>query len=230
MAEILITSYFEDSSGPVTGLSPTIRIWQIASGGNTLIVGTPCGSGLATDGVMTEISDCGSPVSKDGFYSYTFTTALGYNVSSTYLVRTNGGAPLALSFRFQSSTIVPTDVEAIGNAVWDAKSSDHVGGSPVTMGQLQNDTYTSVETIRTTDIPAVFTLLSLVRKYNTNRTKIDVTAKTLTIYDDDCITPLRIFRLLDSTGTPSVSEVCERTGISGAGSPLLAPDGYPTCS
>lgn len=231
MAEILITSYFENSSGPVLGLSPTIRIWEVSSSSNTLIVGTPCGTGLPVDGTMSEISDCSSPVAKDGFYSFTFTQALGYNTNNTYLVRVNGGITLPVSFRYQTLSITPdVDIEGIGDAVWDTKASEHVGGSPTTMGQLLNNTYTSVETIRTNDIPAVFMLLNLVRKYNTNRTKIDVTAKTLTVYDDDCVTPLRIFRLLDHVGTPSVSEVCERTSILGTGSPLIAQDGYPTCS
>ena len=61
MAEIIISSYFEDSTGPVTGLTPTLRIWEVTAGGETLIVGAPCGTGLSTDGVMTELDDCGSP-------------------------------------------------------------------------------------------------------------------------------------------------------------------------
>lgn len=33
---------------------------------------------------------------------------------------------------------------------------------------------------------------------------------TLTIYDDDCTTPLQTFYLKDSNGNLSITEVCER--------------------
>lgn len=237
MAEIIITSYFEDGTGPVLNLSPTIRIWEVSSSGNSLIVGSSCGSGLNVDGSMTEVKDCGSPGSEqDGFYSFVFTDAVGYNSDSTYVIRVDGGFPLSTAFRYQTSSIAPGTVTTkfIEDAVWDAKAADHVGGSPVTMGEIQNDTHTSVETIRLTDIPALYELMNLVRKYNANRTKIDTTNYTLTVYDDDCVTPIRIFRLLDSTGGPSVQEVCERTSINGTvgGSPtgIIGDDGYPVCS
>lgn len=238
MAEIIITSFFEDGTGPLTGLSPSIRIWEVSVSGDTLIVGSPCGTGSNTNGTMTEISDCGSPgTAQDGFYRFTFTDVLGYNPNNTYIARVDGGAPLPMSFRYQISNVSPldsVDTEFIENAVWDATAADHTGGSPITMGQLQNDTYISVETVRVTDIPALFTLMNLVRKYNTNRTKIDSVTKTLTIYDDDCVTPIRIFRLLNSGGVPSVDEVCERTSINGTitGSPqaTIGEDGYPVCS
>jgi len=45
---------------------------------------------------------------------------------------------------------------------------------------------------------------------DTNRTKIDDVAKTLTVYDDDCTTVLRVFQLLDQNGNPSTDSVCER--------------------
>lgn len=53
-------------------------------------------------------------------------------------------------------------------------------------------------------------LVDEVLKYDRNRTRIDKTAKTLTVYDDDGVTPIRIFNLLDGLGAPSVEEVCER--------------------
>ena len=45
------------------------------------------------------------------------------------------------------------------------------------------------------------------------RTRIDPTSKTLTVYDEDCTTILRVFNLYDSTGTPSVVDVCERKPV-----------------
>ena len=224
MAEFIISSYFQDASGPVTGLSPTIRIWEVSSAGDILVIGTPCGTDSAVDGTMLEVSDCGSPeTEQDGFYRYTFTT---YDPTKAYLARVDGGVTLSAVFRYQAIDISCADsAEGIADAVWNAEAGDYPFGSPITMGGIQNN----IEVIRLTDIPAIFMLLDLVRKYNTNRTKIDATANTLTVYDDDCTTVLRTFRLLDSSATPSVEEVCERLPIGGSGSPPIGPDGLQTC-
>lgn len=232
MANIIISSYFQNDSGPVAGLTPTLRIWEVTDIGEVLVVGTPCGTGSATDGVMLELADCGSPeTEQDGFYRYNFTDVLGYDTTKTYVVRVDGGVTLSASFRYQVEKISCIDSkEGIASSVWNANAADYTGGSPETMGGLQNNTYNSVEIIRTNDIPALYALMDLIRKYDTNRTKIDGANNTLIVYDDDCVTPLRTFRLLDSTGTPSVAEVCERTSINGTGSPLIGPDGFPTCS
>lgn len=238
MADIIISSYFEDSSGPLTGLSPTIRIWEVTTAGQDLIVGAPCGSGLATDGAMVELDDCGSPEAEDGFYRFTFTEALGYDVESTYVVRVDGGPALSVEFRYQTQRITPADavnLDFIADAVWLADPDLYPSSSPESMGGRHNATFEKVEIIRTTDIPALFTLMDLVRKYHTNRTKIDAATNTLTVYDDDCTTPLRVFRLLDSSGTASVEEVCERSSIDGtpdgsSPSGFTGDDGHPTCS
>lgn len=236
MVEIVITSYFEDATGPRTGLSPTLRIWEVTASGEQLIVGAPCGTGQNTDGAMIELDDCGSPPSTmDGFYRFTFADTIGYNTTSSYVARVDGGVILATEFRYQTTNITPSDAvdsQFIADAVWNASASAYpAGGSPETMGGIQNN----IEVIRLNDIPAVFALLDLVRKYNTNRTMIDPTTNTLTVYDDDCVTVLRVFRLLDSTSTPSTAEVCERTSIGGvpdgsSPSGFTGPDGQPTCS
>lgn len=57
---------------------------------------------------------------------------------------------------------------------------------------------------------AISALINTMLKYERNRTKIDVAAATLTIFDDDCTTPLTVFNLKDHLGMPSISEVCER--------------------
>ena len=224
MAEFIISSYFQDASGPVTGLNPTIRIWEVTSAGDILVIGSPCGTDSAVDGTMVEMSECGSPeTEQDGFYRYTFTT---YDPTKAYVVRVDGGASLSATFRYQVEKISCADsTEGIADSVWNADASDYSFGSPVTMGGIQNN----IEVIRLNDLPSIYMLLDLVRKYNTNRTKIDATANTLTVYDDDCTTPLRIFELLDSSSTPSVEEVCERKPSFGTGSPPLANDGLPVC-
>jgi hypothetical protein len=52
--------------------------------------------------------------------------------------------------------------------------------------------------------------IALLQKYQENRQVIDKTLNTLTIYDDDDITPILVFSLLDSLGSPSTDEVAER--------------------
>lgn len=47
-------------------------------------------------------------------------------------------------------------------------------------------------------------------KYQANRTRVDQTTKTLTVYDDDDVTPIRVFDLHNFAGAASVTEVAER--------------------
>ena len=72
------------------------------------------------------------------------------------------------------------------------------------------------------DATQIKDLINLLLKYETNRTRIDPVNKTLTVYDDDCTTVLRVFQLLDENGNLSTNSVCERR-------PVAATDGKPTC-
>ena len=54
------------------------------------------------------------------------------------------------------------------------------------------------------------TVLDTLLKYQANRTKIDQYAKTLSIFDDDGITPIRVFDLKNFAGQPTLTEVAER--------------------
>lgn len=160
--------------------------------------------------------------------------------------------PAALRFqvvRIDPSNFV--DLSTIPDSVWEANPANYPpGGSPLTMGGTVNNiedivenidttttdiqtTVTNIDTlvtaidacvdqIKTVDLPAIFTLLECVRKYDTNRTRIDPVTFTLTIFDDDCVTPLRVFRLFDHNGQPSITNVCERK-------PSTASDGKPVC-
>jgi len=68
---------------------------------------------------------------------------------------------------------------------------------------------TAVDSIAITADSALI-LIEEILKYESNRTRIDKTAKTLTIYDDDDITPIRVFDLKDDTGAASIEAVFER--------------------
>jgi len=56
------------------------------------------------------------------------------------------------------------------------------------------------------------TLCNYIKKLENNRLKIDATANTLTIYDDDG-TPLRVFNLKDSVGAPANENIYERVPV-----------------
>ena len=56
------------------------------------------------------------------------------------------------------------------------------------------------------------TLCVYIKKLENNRLKIDATANTLTIYDDDG-TPLRVFNLKDSVGAPANENIYERVPV-----------------
>ena len=106
---------------------------------------------------------------------------------------------------------VETDVVTVGGnvlsvaetaqAVWNANLSVYT--SPGTAGNIVNEIeLTSSE---------ILNIAGIVLKYQANRTKIDKVAKTLTVYDDNGTTPIKVFDLKDSTGTPSITEITERT-------------------
>lgn len=218
MSSIIITSFFTKNGVPQTGLTPTIRIWEVSGGAHQLLVGTPDGSTLNTDGTMTEIFGTAG----DGFYKFEFTDVMGFNSNKTFVARSNGGTTLPLGERYQVIGMNPAealDTEAISNSVWDSVATSHnISG---TFGGKFNIIASDTHQVAI-DMITVKSLLDLMLKYETNRTKIDPVNYTLTVFDDDCNTPLRVFRLLDSTGTPSVDSVCERR-------PISATDGEPIC-
>jgi len=219
MAQIEINSLFTTNGIPTSGLSPTIRIWEVAGAVQTIIVGFPTGTGQPTDGAMSEIFDTGSPPISDGFYTFLFTDTIGYDATKKYLIRTDGGASLPDGDRYQTGEIDPIE-EAIINGVWDeVLAPDHLdtGSAGLILSEVKADT-----TSLSLDVSDVNDLVTLLLKYDTNRTKIDDTNKTLIIYDDDCTTVLRTFQLLDQTGTPSTDSVCERK-------PISSSDGKPVC-
>ncbi len=224
MAQTEINSLFTAGGIPATDIGtitpgyPSVRVWEIDGTTQTLIIGAPIGSGQPSDGIMTEIT-VGSPANSDGFYTFLFTDIIGYDETKKYLIRTDGGPSLAATDRYQVGEIEPL-VDEITNAVWDeplAPDHQQTGSAGLTLSQIKADT-----TQLFLDLNNINDLVNLLLKYDTNRTKIDDVANTLTVYDDDCTTVLRVFQLLDQNGTPSTDSVCERK-------PITATDGKPVC-
>lgn len=202
---IVINSFFTNGGVPATGLAPTIRIWEVAAGSHSLVVGQPT---QVNDPVMTEVGD--------GFYKFEFDTlTYGHDPLKAYVIRSDGGNTLPVNERYSVAstdesavgTLSPTTIADIVDGVWDESAAAHVAGG--SMGLLQNQTAADAAAVNISVTTAV-SLIQTLLKYETNRTRIDKTLKTLTIYDNDGTTPLKVFDLRDSNGALSVVEVCER--------------------
>lgn len=208
MAEVMITSFFTRGGTPandietVTAGFPVVRIWEVFSG-------SPAGDSFVGEFQMEPVED---GANDDGFYKFQFTDTDGYDPAQTYVFRADGGASLPGNEQFQVARLDPTEsIEAIADAVWDEPKADHT--NTTTMGgalnEVKADTTDIIDKLYL-DVDSVLEVVQLLLKLEAGRTKIDPTLNTLTIYDTDCTTVLREYQLLDSTGTPSVTDVCER--------------------
>lgn len=163
----------------------------------------------------------------DGFYQYEFA---GYVDGQQYVIRADGGSTYAAdnAERYQAgsievATLTDAGVADISASVWNSVATDFTASG--TMGLIENQISANTTSIANNlylNANSVLDLVGLLVQYETNRTKIDPVAMTLTVYEDDCVTPLRVFRLLDTTGTPSIAQVAERK-------PISANDGFPVC-
>jgi len=106
--------------------------------------------------------------------------------------------------------LIKDDTTYIRSGVWapDEKkqlrhrlSIDGIQTAPVTT----NGTLAAINTKLDTVESIVIDLL----KYEANKKVVNKSAKTLTIYEDDGVTPLKIFDLKDSTGAPSIDEIAQ---------------------
>ncbi len=215
MAEVLITSFFTRGGNPATNIEtvtpgfPVVRIWEVVDG-------TPSGDTFIGEFVMSPVED---GANDDGFYKFEFTDTDGYDDTKSYVLRSDGGASLPANEKIQTARIEPAialnvDANAVADAVWDEPRADHLipGSTGEALNQLKADTTDIIDKLYL-DTDSVLEVVQLLLKLEAGRTRIDSTANTLTVFDEDCTTPLRVFQLLDSSGTPSVTEVCERKPI-----------------
>lgn len=188
----IITVHFSSSGIPQPGLSPTIGIYELHATNpaiNTLVVAS---------GIVAEIGN--------GWYRYNFTT---YDNTKNYVYTFDGGSSLQACERYKIGGN-ESYAEDISVSVWNEPALDHLGtgSTGLVLTQIKSDTASVM-----ISQGALSTLLNTLLKYEKNRTKIDTTAATLTVYDDDCVTPLHVFNLKDHLGNPSVAEVCDRVPI-----------------
>lgn len=209
---MIISSFFTFNGAPAIGLSPlpTLIIYSVTGTTQTVVV-----SGVS----MVEVGS--------GFYQYLFTA---YDPTQEYVFRADGGSTYISDNpeRYQAgaiqvATITSSTTTDIAAAVWDQTTSTHVAAG--TFGLLEQQTAANVVAVANNlyvNANSVLDIVNLLAQYEMNRTKIDPVACTLTVYEADCVTPLRVFKLLDTTGAPSISEVAERK-------PISANDGFPVC-
>lgn len=244
MAEIIITSYFTTNGEPTIGLTPTVRIWEITPSGQNLVIGATQGTGdpgpigggvgggtIGTDGQMLEVyddtttDDSGATLggSRDGFYKYVFSTDNDYDPKKCYAFRVDGGVSQLAQERYQVGELsVMDNADALVDLVYDEPAIDHISSG--TFGEMINQISATTNTLLM-DVADVMSLVELAVKYQANRTKIDHATMTMTIYDVDCVTPLRTFQLLDDAGNPSIDSMCERVPIATG-----TTDGQPVCT
>jgi hypothetical protein len=121
-------------------------------------------------------------------------------------------------------------LDAAGNSgdPWAADiSSGYTGNQAGNVLKNVNTNVTSIKsTVETSDgkiddiqtdisamnlsISTLVTIVNTLLKYEKNRTRVDKNAYTLTIYDDDGVTPLKVFNLKDFNGNASYTEIAER--------------------
>ena len=196
---MIVNSFFTKNGAPATGLSPIIDIWDITDTTNTQVV---------TTGTCTEIGS--------GFYKYVFP---GYDSTQNYVMLIDGGVSQPTGERYNISATQSVNVatenisqitSSVAAGVWEETATNHtnIGTTGLLLNQIGADTSATNLNVNT-----ALSVLSLLIKYERNRTRIDKLAMTLTVYDDDNLTPIRVFNLKDETGQPSVTSVFERMPV-----------------
>lgn len=91
-----------------------------------------------------------------------------------------------------------------------ASDTDTPGVLNISVKDTASDFYLGKEEFTDQTNDNIYDLLDSVRKYVRNRTKIDVSAKTFTVYADDNTTVLEVYDLRDQSNLPSVNNIYER--------------------
>lgn len=176
------------------------------------------GTILITGGIQSTFTDCfdgiadpnSAPVIDMGSEVVGGGGAVAMHRYSGSLIVTNANAAIqtASTFTFVAGSILfDSTIEAGTYVVYgDAIVVDNSTGTAIIIDQTVNADVERV-VVNTDNIQ---TVMLDIRRYDTNRTKIDKNAFTLTVYADDGTTPLTIYDLKDSTGVASVTEIFER--------------------
>lgn len=102
-----------------------------------------------------------------------------------------------------SSRATTTDLTSLIETI-----DDLVVSSATAYSQVETTNLNVAQTL--VDLATLTEITHLCRKLNYNRSKIDSENMTLTIYDDDGVTPVRVFTLHNRNGGSSITEVFEK--------------------
>lgn len=100
------------------------------------------------------------------------------------------------------SGVTEQDKVDIANEVWSTSATNPVVGS-----------FGEVLSLIEVDVTNILNVITEVKKYDSNRTKIDENTFTLTVFDDDNTTPIKVFNLKDRNGLASFTEIFERVPV-----------------
>lgn len=131
-----------------------------------------------------------------GFYKYVMPTLL---TAIDYVIVVDAGTAFPDNERYYFGEISKlNDVDA--HVVWNYSTANSLDADSfgALLNQMDNATALSK------------TILDILLKYQKNRTKVDPFAKTLTVYDDNGSTPLKVFNLYNNDGVLDVNTVFER--------------------
>lgn len=211
--EIELTMLFTRDGAPAQDINtvtpgfPTVRIWDVTGSTSDLVVDS------ATMNVVVDGPE------NDGFYKFIFTNAQGFDENKRFVCLFNAGTSVPAYEQYLNGSIFPDS----GNEVLDGQTG---------INNKLDDIATDIDTLDgkvdniglgTTEIDAnvteILNITTYLRKFESNRTQVDVNTGELLVFDDDCTTVLWKFRLLDETGQPNVESVAERLPIVGGAGP-----------
>ena len=177
----------------VSGETVSITVYQLSTLSQETLTSSNC-TEIGTTGIFTwNTTNISTYPSIYTEYLYIMTDSLGNTVEGKFVL---GG-------------IMDTIDGKVGNV--DAK----VANVQTTVDNIE----TNVNTLNTKidnidlDVSSVLSIVTDIQKYSRNNMKIDVVNKQLIIYDDDGVTPLRVYNIKDRNGLASVDEIFERVSI-----------------
>ena len=191
-----IINFFVTQNGvPQIGLNPlpTITVYDAVSN-NIVLTGT-----------TTEVGG--------GFYKYTMPTL---NPTIDYLIVADAGNTFSNQERYFYGEIDNLNSLA-ANTIWNFPSSNSFDAGSFgdlinSISSVLNNVESTVNSINSTSGVSL-NLLNTLLKYSKNRAKVDPNTKTLTLYDDDQTTPLKIFQLFNNNNVLDINTVFERVPL-----------------
>jgi hypothetical protein len=172
---------------------------------------TPLPTITVYDSVTSTVVLTGTTVEVGGgFYKYTMPAL---DPAIDYVIVADAGSTFPNTERYFYGEIESLNSLA-ADTIWNFPASGSFDAG--SFGDLLNSIQTVVNTIESTvntlsTTSAVsLNLLNILLKYQQNRAKVDPNTKTLTLYDNDGTTPLKVFKLYNNNSVLDINTVFER--------------------